>query len=198
MELTDLCLMMHDRSQQQDDYYKQSVCVYGHNQQQYGSYKSNMYGQQGHQYSYDQHSSLSCKRRCTGKAGKACMEGVDLPNQLKLSRVQAVDTASAQCPIHLAAPRLALVNLKEYHSNTALTRAAKMLASQQVQALPCKVVAQDLLSTALKVNRLGTPKPSKQASRRFGQYPQYGGGFGNFGGQQSAHPADLRLRWLQL
>ena len=180
------------QNQQQQQQQQQQYAAYGQNQQQYGSYKSNMYGQQGQpghqQYSYDQHSSSPANVGAFG--GREAMygrSGSAQPSEAQQSVTSAHGFGSIPDPFGRASSGFGQAPgmTQQHGGHQGSEDAAKPTGpSPSMQGgRPSSTV-----NTSQGQQGGFPPQTHHSGQQAFGQYPQYGAGFGNFGGQQqSAH-----------
>ena len=178
---------MFDDARRQEEYYGNQY-AYGQNQQ-YGSYKSNMYGQPGQQqYSYDQHSSSPANVAAFG--GREAMygrSGSAQPSDAQQSGTGGHSYGSMPDPFGRTSsgfgqgPGMTAQHSGHQGSEDAVKQTGP---SPNIQGgRPSSTV-----NTSQGQQGGFPPQNQHSGQQAFGQYPQYGGGFGNFGGQQqSAH-----------
>lgn len=170
------------RRQQQDDYYGNQY-AYGQNQHYGGgSYKSSMYGQPHQQYSHDYSSSPANAGSYGGRESGYARSGSTQPSEQQASGNAGF--GSVPDPFGRSS--------SGYGQNQSLQHGGSHQGSEDATKASGP-------SPALQGGRPGSTTNSSQAQQSglgqgqsqqaFGGYPQYGGGFSNFGGQQQgAHP----------
>lgn len=175
------------RSQQQEEYYGNQY-AYGSNQHYGGggSYKSGMYGQPHQQYSHDYSSSPANAASFGGRESAYGRSGSTQPGDQQ--QIPASNHAFGGMPDPFGRSSSGFgqaQSLGQQHGSHQGSEDAPKASgpSPSVQAgRPGSAVN---TSQAQQVGLgQGATHNSQQA---FGGYPQYGGGFGNFGGQQGAH-----------
>jgi hypothetical protein len=180
---------MFDDARRQDgsqgsEYYGNQY-AYGQNQQ-YGSYKSNMYGQPGQQYSYDQHSSSPANVGSYG--GREAMygrSGSAQPSEAQQSAPTGHGYGGMPDPFGRTSSGFGQTQAlsQQHNAHQGSEDPAKPTGPS-----PSMQGGRPNSTVNNSQGQQGSFPPQSQhaGQQAFGAYPQYGGGFGNFSGQQSA------------
>lgn len=177
---------MFDDARRQEEYYGNQY-AYGHNQQ-YGSYKSNVYGQPGQQqYSYDQHSSSPANvGTFGGREGGYGRSGSAQPSEAQQTTSNSHGFGGVPDPFGRASSGFSQnQGMSQQHG----VHQGSEDASKPTGPSPSMQGGRPGSTVNSSQGQQGGFAPQSQHSgqQAFGGYPQYGGGLGNFGGQQSAH-----------
>ncbi|ETN47047.1 uncharacterized protein HMPREF1541_01237 [Cyphellophora europaea CBS 101466] len=178
--------MFDDARRQQDDYYGNQY-AYGSNQHYggAGSYKSGMYGQPQQQYGHEYSSSPATagtfggRENAYGRSGSA--QPSDQPTPGSSHQFGAMPDPFGRSSSGFGQSQ----SLGQQHGSLQGSEDATKPSgpSPSVQAgRPGSTVN----TSQAQPGGLGQP-PTHNSQQAFGAYPQYGGGFGTFGGQQGAH-----------
>ncbi len=182
--------MFDDARRQQDEQYYGNQYAYGHNQQ-YGSYKSNMYGQPGQagqQYSYNQHSASPANVGTFG--GREAMygrSGSAQPQEAQQSGASGHGYGVMPDPFGRTSSGFGQApGMMQQHSG----HQGSEDAAKPTGPSPAMQGGRPSSAVNTSQGQQGGFPPQTQHSgqQAFGQYPQYGSSFGNYGGQQNAHP----------
>jgi hypothetical protein len=179
---------MFDDVRRQEEYYNNQY-GYGHNQQRYNSYKSGMYAQPAQQYSYDQHSSSPATAGAFGgrEVAYGGRSGSAQPSEGQQTGSSNHGFGNMPDPFGRAS--------SGFGQHQAMSQQhGSHQASEEVQKATGPSPSMQGGRPGSTVNssqgqQAGFPAQSQHSGQQaFGSnYPQYGGGFGNFGGQQNAH-----------
>jgi hypothetical protein len=179
--------MFDDARRQQDDYYNNQY-AYGNNQQHYGggSYKSSMYGQPHQQYSYDHSSSPANAATFGGRESMYARSGSTQPSEQQASASSHAFGGNAPDPFGRSSSGFGQSqSLGQHGSHQGSEEVAK--ASGPSPSMQGGRPGSTVNSSQGQQSGLGQSQTHGSGQQAFGGYPQYGGGFGNFGGQQATH-----------
>ncbi|KPI42823.1 uncharacterized protein AB675_1974 [Cyphellophora attinorum] len=168
------------QQQQQEDYYGNQY-AYGKNQHYGGGqYNSSMYGQPQQQYSYDHASSASNMGSYGGRGDNGYgRSGSTQPSEQQTAATSGSFSA-AQDPFARGSSGFGHSQALGQHGGSHQGSEDALKASGPSPALQSGRPGSTTNASQGQQSGLG----QQQSQQGFGAYPQYGGGFGNFGGQQ--------------